>query len=278
MTEQAAMNSLDSTLESPFLPRDWRIAAGLLLTLLWFVFLAIYIAKNVGWSNFLDLPIAEMGAFLEGAFAFLAFLWLVIGLFIQQSVLAQNNEELRRNNLHSEKQTQAIAATELNARQETFFKISEATRRQLGAVSGLLYLSSQGPVGSNVVTSDELAELWKQFATGDSEVFSRRFLTMAANEDTDYQDLFYGTEIRRNHSENFLTGFDRLINLARGCDSDNIILDSMLYSAHGLLDSRMRELHPEIKFETLSGTNSQVYLEKIAQENAIHAADQADID
>lgn len=275
MTNDATTELPGSTLDSPFLPRDWRIAAGLLLTLLWFVFLAIYIAKNVGWSNFLDLPIAEMGAFLEGAFAFLAFLWLVIGLFIQQSVLAQNNEELRRNNLNSEKQTQAIAATELNARQETFFKISEATRRQLGAVSGLLYISSQGPVGNNSVSSEELAELWKQFATGDSEVFSRRFLTMAANPDTDYQDLFYGTEIRRTHSENFLTGFDRLINLARGCDSDNIILDSMVYSAHGRLDSRMREFHPEIKFVTLSGTNSQAYLEKIAQENARHGDSQA---
>lgn len=257
---------LERSLNSPYLPKDWRIASGLMLTLLWFGFLAIYIAKNVGWGNFLDLPISEMGAFLEGAFAFLAFLWLVIGLFIQQSVLAENNEELRRNNLHSEKQTQAIAATELNARQETFFKISEATRRQLGAVSGLLLISSQGPVGNNAITSEELSELWKQFAGGDSEVFSRIFLTMAANTEVDYPDLFYGTEIRRNHTENFLVGFDRLINLARGCDTDNIILDSMLYSAHGLLDVRMRELHPDIKFEALSGTNSQAYLEKITQE------------
>ncbi|MFT7295170.1 MAG: hypothetical protein ACI87Q_003031 [Pseudohongiellaceae bacterium] len=211
---------------------------------------------------------AEMGAFLEGAFAFLAFLWLVIGLFVQQSVLAQNNEELRRNNLHSEKQTQAIAATELNARQETFFKISEATRRQLGAVSGLLLISSQGPVGNNVITSEQLSELWKQFAGGDSEVFSRLFLTMAATDGADYFDLFYGTEIRRNHAENFIAGFDRLVNLARGCDTDNIILDSMLYSAHGLLDARMRVLHPNIKFQALSGTNSQAYLKQIAQQGA----------
>lgn len=252
------------------LPQDWRIAAGMALTVLWFVFLAIYIAKNVGWANFLDLPIAEMGAFLEGAFAFLAFLWLVIGLFIQQSVLAQNNEELRRNNLNSEKQTQAIAATELNARQETFFKISEATRRQLGAVSGLLFISSQGPVGNNSVNSEQLSDIWKQFAGGDSEVFSRLFLTMAAVEDNDYIDLFYGTDIRRTHTENFLVGFDRLIKLARECDTDNIILDSMLYSAHGLLDIRMRELHPDIQFSTLSGTNAQTYLEKIISEEAEH--------
>jgi len=242
-------------------PKDWRIAVALVLTLLWFLFLAIYVARNVGWENFLDLPIEEMGTFLEGAFAFLAFLWLVIGLFIQQSVLAENNEELRRNNLHSEKQTQAIAATELNARQETFFKISESTRRQLGAVSGLLLISSQGTVGNNSIDSEKSTELWKQFANGDSEVFSRMFLVMGGSPNVDYADLFYGTEIRRTHSENFLVGFDRLIKLARGCDTDNIILDSMLYSAHGLLDARMRELHPSIKFSPLLGTNSQSYLQ-----------------
>ena len=141
-------------------PQDWRIQIALVVSLLWFVFLAVYIARNVGWASFMDLPIDEMGAFLEGAFAFLAFLWLVIGLFIQQSVLAENNEELRRNNLHSEKQTQAIAATEMNARQETFFKISEATRRQLGAITGLLFISSQGPVGNGNYSADQIREIW----------------------------------------------------------------------------------------------------------------------
>ncbi len=251
-----------------YLPRDWRIIFALVLTFLWIAFLAIYIARNVGWGSFMDLPIDEMGTFLEGAFAFLAFLWLVIGLFIQQSVLAENNEELRRNNLHSEKQTLAIAATELNARQETFFKIAESTRRQLGAISGMLFISSQGPVGDNTYTSEDLAEIWKQFATGDTEVFSRMFLTMAAADDIDFGDLFYGTEIRRRHSESFLVGFDRLITQARGCDTDNIFLDSILYSAHGLLDLRMRELHPDIEFEVILGTNSAAYLEQIIKGNS----------
>lgn len=248
-----------------YIPQDWRIQFGLILTILWFFFLFLYIARNVGWSNFLDLPIDEMGTFLEGAFAFLAFLWLVIGLFIQQSVLAENNEELRRNNLHSEAQTQAIAATEMNARQETFFKISEANRRQLGAICGLLFISSQGPVGNNSYSSEDLAELWKQFASGDFEVFSRLFLTMGANSEIELRDLFYGTEIRRTHTDNFLVGFDRLITLARGCDTDNIILDSMLYSAHGLLNMRMRELHPTVRFKHVSGTDSAAYLERIIQ-------------
>lgn len=256
---------IDEEPAKSYIPQDWRILFGLGLTFLWFAFLAIYIARNVGWDLFMDLPIDEMGAFLEGAFAFLAFLWLVIGLFIQQSVLAENNEELRRNNLHSEKQTQAIAATELNARQETFFKIAEATRRQLGAISGLLFISSQGPVGNESYSSEELAEIWKQFASGDTEVFSRLFLTMGAAPDVDYADLFYGTDVRRRHTESFLVGFDRLVNLARDCDSDNIILDSLIYSAHGLLDLRMRELHPEVKFEPIVGTDSQQYINSITQ-------------
>ena len=252
-------------MESPrsLWPQDWRIQFGLVLSGLWFFFLAVYVARNVGWSRFMDLPIDEMGNFLEGAFAFLAFLWLVIGLFIQQSVLAENNEELRRNNLHSEKQTQAIAATELNARQETFFKIAEATRRQLGAIAGLLFISSQGPVGNQNYSSERIAELWTQFASGDFEVFSRLFLTMGAQGDVDFADLFYGSEIRRRHTDNFLVGFDRLVKLARGCDSDNIILDSLIYSGHGLLSQRMRELHPEVRFAPLSGTDTQTYLKQV---------------
>lgn len=246
-----------------YIPRDWRIWFGLSLTFLWFCFLFIYIARNVGWAAFLDLPIEEMGTFLEGAFAFLAFLWLVIGLFIQQSVLAENNEELRRNNLNSEKQTQAIAATEMNARQGTFFEIATSTRRQLGSISGLLFISSQGPAGNSNYSSEDLADVWKQFAGGDSEVFSRLFLTMAGTEGVDYVDLFYGTKIRRRHTENFIVSYDRLIRLAKGCDIDNIILDTLIYSAHGLLNIRMRELHPDIKFKAVIGTNSVEYLNRM---------------
>ena len=253
----------ESPLKKSYIPRDWRIWFGLSLTFFWFCFLFIYIARNVGWGSFLDMPIEEMGTFLEGAFAFLAFLWLVIGLFIQQSVLAENNEELRRNNLHSEKQTQAIAATEMNARQGTFFEIATSTRRQLGSISGLLFISSQGATGNSRYSSEDLAEIWKQFAGGDSEVFSRMFLTMAGTEGVDFADLFYGTPIRRRHSENFLVSYDRLINLAKGCDTDNIILDTLIYSAHGLLNIRMRELHPDIKFKPIVGTDTVQYLNRM---------------
>jgi len=251
--------------------RDWRILLGLAITFGWLLAGAIYIAANVGWNNFGSLPIDEMGTFLEGAFAPLAFLWLVIGLFIQQSILAENNRELRRNNLQSEKQTQAIAATELNARQETFFKISESTRKQLGGISGMLYISSQSTAGNGTHTMEEINEFWKQFASGDVEVFSRRFLTLPAmtEETVDYKDLFFGTEIRRRHADNFIVAFDRLLKLARECDYDNIIQDALIYSAHGLVNQRMRDLHPEIRFSPLHATNAKAYLQQVINSEAM---------
>jgi hypothetical protein len=237
-------------------------------TFIWVFLGIVYISSNVGWSSFSSLPIDEMGTFLEGAFAPLAFLWLVIGLFIQQTVLAENNRELRRTNLQSEKQTQAIAATELNARQETFFKIAENTRRQLGAISGLLFISSQGTVGDGNYTPEQISEFWQQVAHGDYELYSRLFLTIAgSNPDIDLADLFYGTDIRKVHSNNFIVGYDRLLKLAKECDTDHIIQDGLLFSAHGMLNRRMRDLHPEIKFAQISSTDSDAYLEQIAKLN-----------
>lgn len=259
-------------LRKSYFPKDWRISLGLLFTLFWLMLGFLYIASNVGWPAFFQLPIDQMGTFLEGAFAPLAFLWLVIGLFIQQSVLAQNNEELRRNNLHSEKQTQAIAATELNARQETFFKIYENARRQLGAISGLLFISSQGPVGNKTYSEEQISELWRQFATSDYEVFSRLFLTIQALADDDMTDLFYGTKIRRRHTENFIVSFDRLLKMARDCDRNNVIQDTMIYSAHGLLSNRLRDRHPTIVFDPVEATNAQFYLEQ-----AFKASGQGDL-
>ena len=63
---------------------DWRIFMGLSLTILWLGTGFTYIASSIGWLAFAQLPAEELGSFLEGAFAPLAFLWLVIGYFLQQ--------------------------------------------------------------------------------------------------------------------------------------------------------------------------------------------------
>ncbi len=242
--------------------KDWRINLGLAITGIWLLLGVGYITINMDWQEFAVTPIATMGAFLEGAFAPLAFLWLVIGLFIQQTVLAQNNRELSYSNVVSARQAEAMAANERNVRQDTFFKIAETTRRQLGGISGLLLQNSKGEQGDGSIPESEFMEMWHQYATGDFEIFSRRFLMLAGRGEK-LQPLFYGTQIRTTYTENFIMSFDRMLKLARECDVNGIITDAQLYSAHGLLSARMRDVHPRIKFKRYRMTRTNKYLGEI---------------
>ena len=172
-------------------------------------------------------------------------LWLVLGLFIQQRELANNTEALRKTSEQSEKQTQAIAATEMNARQETFFKIAENVKHQLGGISGMLYVSGLGPVGSRRFGRDQMDEYFTQMASGDCEIFARLFISTDYQEEGGLPELFYGTDIRIRHSRNYMRTFERLCRLAKNCDVDGIIEDALMQSAFGLLYLRMREHRPE---------------------------------
>lgn len=224
--------------------RDWRIWLGLVITVIWIAGGLFYLARVTETSPTQNFGLEAVGSFLEGAFAPLAFLWLVLGLFIQQRELANNTEALRHTSEQSEKQTQAIAATEMNARQETFFKIAENVRRQLGGISGMLYTSGLGPVGSGRFDREQMDEYFNQAATGDDAVFARMFISMDFLDEGGLSELLYGTDIRVRHSENFRHTFERLCRLAKNCDVDGIIEDSLLQSAFGLLYQRILDHEP----------------------------------
>lgn len=224
--------------------RDWRIWMGIVITAIWIVGGAVYLVVVHRQATAGAFSLDVIGSFLEGAFAPLAFLWLVIGLFIQQRELAANSEALRRTSEQSEKQTQAIAATEMNARQETFFKIKKSVSQQLGGITGMLYVSSMGPAGDGVMSVDEMDAAFKRVADGDHETFARLFLTKRMLERADLGELFFGTEIRRRHTRNFMQTFDRLRQLAQNCDVDGIIEASLTQNAFGLLYRLMRDSNP----------------------------------
>lgn len=218
---------------------------GSAISILWIGSGLFYVLSIVGWDRFWSQGTDELGSFLEGAFAPLAFLWLVIGLFIQQKELAKNNAELRKTNEQSRRQTEAIAATALNARQETFFMIAGGVRQQLGSITGMLLMSSKGAVGDGSISTEQFAGFWQRHATGDDEFFARQFLTLAFSGDETFEDLFYGTEIRTRHTENYKRIFRRLLKLAADCDVDDIITESMKDTAHGVLYLRMLEYAPK---------------------------------
>ena len=238
------MSILDKT--SQFVrQRDWRIWFGLVVTFFWIAGGIWYVAEAMRENPDQSLSLDIVGSFLEGAFAPLAFLWLVLGLFIQQRELARHADELKRSSEQVEKQTAAIAATEMNARQETFFKIAENVKYQLGGISGMLFSSGLGPVGSGRYDRAATDEMFRSAANGDHEVFARQFLTLDFFEEGGLAELMYGTEIRRGHTRNYRRTFKRLLALAQECDVDDIITDSLKHTSFGLLYRRMREYMPD---------------------------------
>lgn len=225
--------------------RDWRIWLGIVVTVFWVAGGILYVRYVIESDPSQTNSLAAVGSFLEGAFAPLAFLWLVLGLFIQQRELANNTEAIRRASEQSEKQTLAIAATEMNARQETFFKIAEGVKHQLGGISGMLLVSGIGPVGSGRIDREHMDKLFTQSASGDSSVFARQFLGLDFEAEGGLAEILYGTEIRDRHTRNFCRTFERLCRLAKNCDVDGIIEDSLMQSAFGLLYQRMVEHAPD---------------------------------
>ncbi|NNL84092.1 MAG: hypothetical protein HKP27_00480 [Myxococcales bacterium] len=243
---------------------DWRIWFGLGSTIFWVGLGLLYIESNLGWASFAKQPAEVVGSFLEGAFAPLAFLWLVIGFFLQQRELRQNSDairmqynELRRAAESSEAQSRALEANALHQRQETFLMISDRVHRQLGAVTGLLWTSSQASGGDNVAPDELVNDLWGRLGSGDPEAFARQLLGIyyrGKTEGVDGYPLFYGTETRTRHARVFRRVFSRLLKSARECDDDNgMIVEALLGSPHGLLYRVLGEVREAGPGETQAG-------------------------
>ena len=204
---------------------DWRISLGLVLTVVWLALGFFYIQSNYGWSTFATIPLDQMGDFLGGAFGPLAFLWLVIGFFIQQNEIMQN--------------TRGIEIQAHHNNLDNFLKISSIIQQQIGVILGLLYTSSQAMPGEGPVDSATLNAMWSRASDGDYSIFARTFLIMRFDDKgnvVDLSDLFFATEIRRRHTDNFFRIFENMLNEAKACDKNETIREALLTgTAFGLL-------------------------------------------
>jgi len=214
------------------------------VTIVWLLLGAIYILSSVGWNQFSDLPADQIGSFVEGAFAPLAFLWLVIGYFLQQEELQQNTEALRlqaeeiqRSVEQATIQSEKMAQSEVHARQDTFLQVINRVYAQLGSIGGMLFISSQGANDQGTVSPREVSQLFAKLSARDTEIFSRRLLETHLQLDDPSQQyaLFYGTEVRARHSNNFIFTFERMMRRAEEVDPDKMIRDSVAVSAHGFV-------------------------------------------
>jgi len=229
---------------------DWRLSFGLAATAVWLVLGFLYISNTIGWREFAAQNAPSLGNFLEGAFAPLAFLWLVVGFFLQQRQLNENTEavrmqylEMRRSAEQAEIQARAIAQNELHVRQDIFIKTVDTVKEQLGFISGYLCLSYDEEVGGELV-GGESAEMFRQLGTGDPAVFSRRAITYAFRNLDVARDFFFGSEIRERHSRRFIAIFERLLAAGEESDPRGFLRDALHDSSHGRLCRLLKEHDP----------------------------------
>lgn len=248
---------------------DWRIWLGVGATAVYLLLALAYVLSQ-GFGEFISLPADNLGSFLEGAFAPLAFLWLVIGYFLQQRELHEasralraQHEEIRIANKQTALQTQSLKASEVHARQQAYLDLANQIRSQLGSIAGLLYISSQAADLGGHVSVEEQGRLFKELSVNDTEVFSREiiyFYQTTADESERY-DFFYGTPIRARHSNHFAQTFENLLKRAELADEEYVFRNALLYSAHGIVYRMLIDYREQAPAELSSAETTGTYFD-----------------
>jgi hypothetical protein len=103
----------------------------------------------------------------------------------------------------------------------------------LGNIASFHYISLFGPTGNNEVSLEEFSNLRSEAGTGDHSLFIRRLIAAANHRDEPdaLHTMFYGTEIRARHSDNFKRTFGRVLKAADAVDTDEIMREALLEGA-----------------------------------------------
>lgn len=206
---------------------DWRVILGMVLTIAWITAGLSYLLGIVGWANFIHLPTGDIGSFLEGAFAPLAFLWLVIGHFMQQKEITANTKAISL-------QEKSARRLELHSRRDSYFKLLSLVQDQLGSIAAFHYISVFGDTGSGKMTFEEFSENRAHISNGDHSYFIRLMTIESFNLREDpvaAQEMYFGTEIRSRHTNNYAKTFEKLLNTAREIDTDDMISNALLHGS-----------------------------------------------
>ncbi len=224
---------------------DWRLRTSMGVTVGWLLLGFIYISLVVGWGDFVRQQAPELGGFLEGAFAPLAFLWLVVGFFLQQQQLRENTrtiqqqlEQMRRSAELAEVQARAIAADELHSRQDTFLRSAQLVGQQLSMICGWI-------VTSYYMAEGDVLELWRRSTQGEIAAFPMEIIRRILADDVTRDELFRGTELRAGHTERFIEAFERLLAAAQRCDTGGMLEEALRDGPHGRVYRMMTEPAPE---------------------------------
>lgn len=147
-----------------------RVFWGWVLTALWAVAVAAYVALGVGVSDFLALDPNAVGDFFAGVFAPLAFLWLVIGYFQQGAELRDNTkaladqvQEAKKAAEQAEVQAKALTTNTKLVTLSTFLQTSKLQERDL--MHYAIYVMERFPRQAKIygVPPTHIRELSREF-------------------------------------------------------------------------------------------------------------------
>jgi hypothetical protein len=135
---------------------------GITATILWFGFLALYLALS--WTRIATLEPDAFGDFLAGWFAPPAFFWLMITVWLQREELAAQREELARS-------TSVLEAQAKASQVDLLFGIDEFYAQRLS------YHLDHILTSGGLYTSDaERDRTWDLFSRGNRLIIARHLL------------------------------------------------------------------------------------------------------
>lgn len=184
------MNELTETkakIRSFAVGRNVAISVGVVVTI-GYVFAVVYL-KGLTWVEIKALNLNELGDFLSGSFAPLAFWWFLIALFLQSIELKQNTqalqiqgEEMRNAVEQASKQADELERTGEYQRQNLILMVEERGLAELSSICCEILRI----VGPGYFPPEREFAYWQQYSNGDRDIFFRLLMESPGERGEDF--------------------------------------------------------------------------------------------
>src|SRR5215469_18138997 len=144
--------------------RHLFLIVGLILTALWTILCAVYVAMRIGWGAFVQMSPGEQGGLLAGYAGALAFLWVFLAFLRRDRQLAAHMASLEaelarlREPLGAAEAKAASLNDALRQRAELVSKATSAADSQLAKAASLLETQSQGITAAAAKVAQEVEQ------------------------------------------------------------------------------------------------------------------------
>ena len=202
----------------------------------------------------LRMELNEVGDFFAGFAAALAFIWLVIGYFLQSAELKLQRKELGEQRLETarladeaNRQSEAISANEMHARRDTFFRIAELHERDINhhafaMMDAILDVQAKVDDETSRPLSDRRIEylkigsednLWAKFSNGNHFVFTNLLSHVLENIDPLVSEKILTSDKMKTGARRYCRVFEKIIEESAACNDGGVLRGEYEWSPHG---------------------------------------------